>query len=73
MKGMIDRFEGDYAVVEFTGRRMVEIHKRDLPSGLKEGDTIRGSDGIYVFDAQETERIKKEMKKMSDKMWEGEQ
>jgi len=70
MKGIIDRFEGDYAVVEFTGRRMVEIHKRDLPAGLKEGDAIRCDDGIYVFDEVETEQIKNETKRMFDKLWE---
>ena len=70
MKGIIDRFEGDYAVVEFEGRNMVEIHKKDLPAGLKEGDVIRSIDGTYVFDAQETERIKKETKTMFDKLWE---
>jgi len=59
MKGIIDRFEGDYAVVEFTGRRMVEIHKRLLPAGLKEGDAIRCDDGVYVFDEIETERMTK--------------
>lgn len=70
MKGIIDRFVGDYAVVEFTGRRMVEIHKRDLPAGLKEGDAIRNTDGAYVFDEVETERIRKETKTMFDKLWE---
>ena len=69
MKGIIDRFEGDYAVVEFTGRRMVEIHKRDLPHGLKEGDVIRTINGDYVLDKVETERIKKETKAMFDKLW----
>ena len=62
MKGIIDRFEGDYVVVEFTGRRMAEIHKRDLPAGLKEKDVIRCDDGVYVFDELETERIRKETK-----------
>ena len=70
MKGIIDRFEGDYAVVEFEDRKMVDIHKRFLPSGLKEGDVIRSSDGAYVFDEIETERIKKETKAMFDKLWE---
>jgi hypothetical protein len=70
MKGIIDRFEGDYVVVEFEGRRMVEIHKRDLPTGLKEGDVIRSIDGTYVFDEVETERIRKETKGMFDKLWE---
>jgi len=66
MKGIIDRFEGDYAVVEFEGRKMVDIHKRDLPAGLKEGDAIRSTDGAYVYDKLETERIKKETKTMFD-------
>ena len=70
MKGIIDRFEGDYAVVEFEGRKMVDIHKKDLPSGLKEGDVIRATDGTYVFDEVETERIRKETKTMFDKLWE---
>lgn len=70
MKGIIDRFEGDYAVVEFEGRRMVEVHKRDLPPGLKEGDAIRCDDGVYFFDEVETERLKKETKAMFDKLWE---
>ncbi|HZK85663.1 MAG TPA: DUF3006 domain-containing protein [Desulfosporosinus sp.] len=51
-------------------RKMVDILKRDLPSGLKEGDVIRGDNGDYVFDELETERIKKETKTMFDKLWE---
>ena len=70
MIGIIDRFEGDYAVVEFEGRQMKDILRSDLPIGLKEGDAIRGTNGVYAFDAQETERIKKETKAMFDKLWE---
>ena len=49
---------------------MVEIHKKNLPAGLKEGDVIRSIDGAYVFDKVETERIRKETKGMFDKLWE---
>ncbi|HZK83547.1 MAG TPA: DUF3006 domain-containing protein [Desulfosporosinus sp.] len=70
MEGIINRFEGDHAIVEFTGRRMVEVCKEFLPAGLKEGDVIRCDDGVYVFDKVDTERIKKETKGMFDKMWE---
>ena len=70
MKGIIDRFEGDYAVVEWDGRQMKDIPRRDLPAGLKEGDVIRVLDGEYVFDKQETERIKRETTTMFDKLWE---
>ena len=70
MKGIIDRFEGDYAVVEFEGRQMKDILRRDLPAGLKEGDAIRCAEGIYIFDEIETGRIKKETKMIFDKLWE---
>lgn len=70
MTGIIDRFEGNYAVVEFEGRQMKDILMSDLPTGLKEGDAIRCIDGTYVFDKLETERIKKETKTMFDKLWE---
>ena len=70
MKGIIDRFEGEFAVVEFDGRQMKDILRSDLPTGIKEGDVIKGTDGAYVFDELETERIKKETKTMFDKLWE---
>lgn len=58
MKGIIKRFEGDYAGIEFEGKTMVDIHMSDLPAGLREGDVIRCTGGVYVFDQPETERIK---------------
>jgi len=70
MIGIIDRFEGEYAVIEFEGRLMKDILNSELPVGLKEGDAVRYTDGVYVFDAQETERIKKMTKVMFDKLWE---
>jgi len=42
-----------------------------FPAGLKEGDAIRCTDGEFVFDAIETERLKKEIKTMVDELWEG--
>lgn len=70
MKGIIDRFEGDYAVVEFEGRQMKDILKRDLPVGLKEGDVIRSINGAYVFDETATESIKKQKETIFNKLWE---
>lgn len=59
MLGIIDRFEGDYVIVEFEGKNVVYFLKQDLPIGLRKGDVIKGVDGIYVFDEVETERVKK--------------
>ncbi|MCL2078464.1 MAG: DUF3006 domain-containing protein [Oscillospiraceae bacterium] len=37
---IIDRFEGEYAVVEVSGR-MIDIPRSELPSGAKEGDSLQ--------------------------------
>ena len=39
---------------EFLGRKMVDIHKKHLPSGLKEGDAIRGTEGAYSGNGEDS-------------------
>lgn len=59
MKGIIDRFEGNYAVVELEDRRMTNIEKSLLPENVAEGDCIILEDGKYIIDKNETENRKK--------------
>ena len=40
MKFTIDRFEGEYAVVELEDMEMIDIPVKILPLGAKEGDII---------------------------------
>ena len=40
---VIDRFEGDYAVVEVDGGRTLDLPRWMLPRELKEGDVIRAT------------------------------
>ena len=56
---VIDRFEGDFAVVE-TSKGMVSIPRADLPPGAKEGDSLKIS-----IDAGATEE---RQKRIDDKM-----
>lgn len=69
MKGIIDRFEGDYAVVEIDGRQMKDIPKRDISSEAKEGDVIVLVGEKYHVDAEETQRRKSEIAKLTKNMW----
>jgi hypothetical protein len=41
MEGIIDRFEGDFAVVEFPNRKMMDIPKSSLTPEAKKGDVIK--------------------------------
>lgn len=59
MNFIIDRFEGDYAVVELENKEMIDIPRTILPVGAKEGDIINIS-------IQETE-TEKQKKRIQDK------
>jgi hypothetical protein len=69
VKGIIDRFEGKYAVVEVEGGRMIDVDKSQLPLGAKEGMVIQISESITI-DIEETEKRKKEIKELTKDLWE---
>ena len=54
MRFIIDRFEGDFAIVELKNRESVDIPRVVLPIEAKEGDSI-----IVSIDEVETESRKK--------------
>ena len=55
---IIDRFEGEYAICQTTGKDIKQIKKTDLPSDAKEGDVIiQNPDGSFFIDNEETVRL----------------
>ncbi|ODA40993.1 DUF3006 domain-containing protein [Desulfosporosinus sp. BG] len=66
---IIDRFEGDFAVVEINGQAKKDISKTDIPVTAKEGDVIKFVNGMYEIDVEETKRIKDEVEKMMRDLW----
>lgn len=69
MKGIIDRFEGEYAVIELEERRMKNVLKSVLPRGAKEGDVVEFQNGVYI-NQDETRKMEDEIKKLSEGLWE---
>lgn len=55
---IIDRFEGDIAVVE-TDSGMLDIVRDLLPENTSEGDVIVQTDGGYIIDEQATAERRK--------------
>lgn len=70
MQGIIDRFEGEYALVEFDGKKMKNIPRTILPDGCKEGDVIRLQGETYVIHAGSTARLKKKIEDLALSLWE---
>ena len=69
-KGIIDRFEGDLAVVEF-GEVMEDIPKSRLPEVVQPGDVLWFyEDGKVEIDVEEKQRLSKEIDELMDELWE---
>lgn len=68
MRGIIDRFEGNYAVVELEDREMVNIPRIRIPSDAEEGMVI-DIDETITINYKETERRKKEIEDLTQDLW----
>ncbi|GAA0779461.1 DUF3006 domain-containing protein [Clostridium subterminale] len=66
---IIDRFEKEYAVCERENMEMINIPILYLPKGVKEGDCLDLVNDKYVFNRRETERLKKEIEKLTEDLW----
>ena len=68
MKGIIDRFEGQYAVVELSDGKMIDIDRAQLPKEAAEGMVIEISSSITI-NLDETKRRKEEIEKLTEDLW----
>ena len=68
MRGTIDRFEGDFAVVELEDGTIKNFTRAQLPIEAKEGDILRIGQNISI-DIEETINRKKHMEKKTKDMW----
>ncbi len=68
VKGIIDRFEGEYAVIEI-GNETKDILRSSLPEEAKVGDVIYFKDDKIVVDKEETEKLRKEIEDLMDEVW----
>lgn len=59
-KGIIDRFEGDFAVIEFNSTTE-DIAKSEIPSEAKPGDALIFDDDGIKIDEKHTASQKKEI------------
>ena len=60
---IIDRFEGDFAVIE-TDNGMLNVSRSELPTGAKEGDVLR-----LVIDADGTDSRKERIDGMMERLF----
>ncbi len=69
MKGIIDRLEGDYVVIEIEGQTK-DIPRSQMDPEVKAGDVVRFRNGKWQTDARATARREDQIKKRMDDVWE---
>ncbi len=65
MRVIIDRFEGDYAVVELEDRSTANLPRSLVPSSAREGDVL-----VIEIDRNMTEERRKRNQKLMEELWE---
>lgn len=63
---VLDRFEGDYAILVGDDRALAQIPTTALPAGVKEGDALRLN---LVLDAEETARRRARIAQETEDLW----
>lgn len=64
---IIDRFEGDYAVVE-DGDKTVNIRREFIEDGASEGDVLALLDTFYMVDKAATDKRRAEIAELMKKI-----
>ena len=65
MKYIIDRFEGDFAVIELADGSRADMPRKLVPAAAKEGDTLR-----IEVDEEETKRREERIGRLMDSLFE---
>ncbi len=70
MRVTIERFEGDFAVVEKPDRTMMNIKRTKLPVSAKEGDVLIMEGENIKIDTSETNSRKTQINNLMKDLWE---
>lgn len=66
---IIDRFEGEFAIVEFEGTPK-PMMRSELPDDAREGDILVLENNKWVVAHEKSDKLKKEIHELADKLWE---
>ncbi|MDW8802801.1 DUF3006 domain-containing protein [Clostridium sp. A1-XYC3] len=68
MIGIIDRFEGYFAIIELEDRSTISIERNKIPEEAKEGYVLN-IDKTITINLEETKKRTKYISNLTDDMW----
>lgn len=70
MFGVVDRFEGDFAVVEMDSGEIINIQKFKIPYETAEGDVLEiNNKHKCIRNIEETEKRRREIEELTKDIW----
>ncbi len=66
--GIIDRFEGEWAVIEM-GQDMIKVERKKLPANAREGDLLKKQESIWVIDQAASTLRQQQIEKLAAELW----
>ncbi|WP_144697722.1 DUF3006 domain-containing protein [Fictibacillus phosphorivorans] len=69
LKGIIDRFEGDFVVVEINGKTK-DFLRTQFPKEAKPGDVVIIEKSNVTIAKDETDKLRKEIEELMNEVWE---
>ncbi len=68
MTYVVDRIEGEVAVLQDEKEKLHIIPLKDLPSPLHRGDVIHGQKGAYTVDAEQTKKRRSQIQQLQERL-----
>ena len=66
---IVDRFEGEYIILENNQGELFDVLKTSVESGVKEGDCLVKTGDYFTIDIEETKKRKEKIHDMMKGMW----
>lgn len=68
MKGIVDRLEEEYMVIEVEGKT-IDVNTKEIAKDVKVGDVVVFVDGVWSTDKHETKQRKSQITKLMNQVW----
>ena len=66
---IVDRFEGDYIILETPDGKMIDVEKDNVIGKVSEGDCLIYKDNHFLLDEEKTKMRRKEIGDKMKGMW----
>lgn len=65
---VVDRFEGQYAILVDSYSKTYDVLRDELPSEVREGDILHENEGQFIIDEEATKEKREKIRKFREEL-----